>query len=184
MIAKSVPREVRNNPMILVQVVPVVGEYQIRLKLFLQGFEQLLNGLPFIGKASVREIPNHDCGARGRSKEQPGCGKGFPFSLWGRTENNPIEIKPAILLKHAQNRSAAADLDVVAMRAKAEHVTDTAPRAENGELMHAVCRRELAVLRVDRSRCDGSPALGQETPSTLPKEHARTLEDFRAIGGP
>jgi hypothetical protein len=49
--------------------------------------------------------------------------KSFSFSQRIRTENDPIKLKLTVLSNQAQNRPAAADLNVIAMRSETKNST-------------------------------------------------------------
>lgn len=128
MIAKGVPGEIGNHAMILMQVIAIMGKYEIGLKLFSNELEKLLDFLAFVGEKTVPETADDDVGTNRRSKEQTGRGKSLAFAAGITAENNPVEVEFTVLLYQAQNRPAAPDLDVIAMGAEAQDIANPALR--------------------------------------------------------
>ena len=120
-VTKGVPSEVGQNAMVLMTIVTVMSENQIRLDLFLQPFEELLDGLALGREKSVSKILDHHLLLGGAPQESlrtrpcltPTCGDG--------AEDDPSHIQAGLVSKQLQDSASAADFDIIGVRPKTEH---------------------------------------------------------------
>src|SRR5580704_1082126 len=96
-----------------------------------------------------------------------------------------MEFELRIFLNQTENRAAASDFDIVAMRTKTQDSANPVLRnAAKGNLMHAACRRKCARDPARCARC----SLPKEFPrpeesSTLPTARDRKPACLREFGG-
>src|SRR5271166_6396221 len=114
-----VPREVRDQAVVLVPVVAVVGEDQIGAKLPLQGLELILDLTAEKGEEAIAEFLDHDLLLEGAVQKSIGAGPGLAGPLLVGAENDPADDHFVVALEQGQDRPAAANLDVIAVRPQA-----------------------------------------------------------------
>jgi hypothetical protein len=106
---------------ILVEVVPVMREYEVRRYVPLQAFEAFLYRSSVVREEAVGEIMNrHELLARAREKALSSQAR-FLGSKRRRTEHNPMHRQAGVFLHEAKKRSATSDLDVVAVGSQAKY---------------------------------------------------------------
>src|SRR5215212_7264434 len=109
-------------------VVPVVRQHEIRLCL-LQRLERFLD-LRLEGKEPVPKAVDLDARS-GRSLEKQGrTAPCFPRPLARGGEHHPIHFDPPSALQQREDQPAAADLDVVGMRADTQYTQGAAAPCE------------------------------------------------------
>src|SRR6476469_3283586 len=120
-VAPRVPRELASQPVVLVQVVALMSEDQVRRELRLEAVEELLDRAALVRKERIAKIPDDDprCAEAGRE-----VGSALPRLL--RTlavagQDDPQDLGLGISLRQPQDRRAAADLDVVWVGTDREH---------------------------------------------------------------
>src|SRR3989344_5523455 len=120
-IAKAVPREFRDEPMVLMQIVAIVGEDQVRLHSAPQFFEIVLDLLADVREEAVLEVLDDDLARTRARQEKRRALLRFPGALRIGTEDHPVKLQVRVVLNELENGSTAADLDVVAMCAQAQN---------------------------------------------------------------
>ncbi len=131
MISEGVPSEVGKHPMVLVTVVPVMGEYQVRSEIRFQLLEEFLDLGTDEWKEGVAEVAHDDPFVSSPSKKRGSTSIGFLLALRARAEHHPSNVKAGILGKQRKNRATATDLDVIAVRTEAQQPTKgSAARSE------------------------------------------------------
>src|SRR5262249_9278189 len=167
-VTKRIPREIRNHPMILMPVGPVMRENEIRyFDVGLQFFEILLDG-EVIRKKAVAKLPDDDMPSSCTSKKQGGAPLGFWFATARRRENDPRDLNCAMTADQLQNQAAAADFDVVRVRAEAHNSQGTRSGAKQVERVHP------AVEYTERHSTAGqatAPAHSAPTPTPFHTSH-------------
>ena len=121
MIAEGIPGQFRQQTVVLVRIVRLVGEYQVRRNQLLQFFKNSLHFGAVIGHESVGKFLQDetiDMRAAKRLRREL-CLR--PTNANG-AEDDPVKGDGGVLLDEAQNRAAAADLDVVGMRTEAQNL--------------------------------------------------------------
>src|SRR4029077_12959123 len=121
MIAKSVPGQLSNQPVILMRVFPTVREHKIRR----EGLFQILKNCFYVRSdkrhKAVREAPeDNPLAARCINKPRDGllclCGTNVDGA-----EHDPVEDAVLPLRGESQDRSTATDFDVVRMATQAQY---------------------------------------------------------------
>ena len=120
-IAKRVPGQLANDPMILMQIVTVMCQDQVRNKFFLQFLKLRLNSRMKRREKAITVISDRDLLGFGCSEKQARTFYCFPFSCWIGAEDLPIDLTFRILPQQPQDRPATSDFDIVAMGAQAEN---------------------------------------------------------------
>jgi hypothetical protein len=116
-----------------------VRENQVRRET-LELFELVLDFGPDIGKIAVFELPNIHSpygGLTGTFQEQRGRAFGFSNPLGTRSERDPSDLQASILLGQSQDRTAATDLDVIAVSSQAKHPERIVVREVEPDLKHS-----------------------------------------------
>src|SRR6266702_7257421 len=106
--------------MILVQIVPVVCQDQVRNKFFLQFLKLHLNLWLKRREKAVAVVSDRDLLGLGAFKEQARPFYRFPFSYGIRAEHLPRNLPFRVLLQQPQDRPATSDFDVFSMRSQAQ----------------------------------------------------------------
>src|SRR5207237_1829417 len=118
--SERVPRQLAQEPVVLVQVVPVVGEDHVRLDLALELLEGALDVAAVVGEERVRK-PTEAHLDRRAGEQCPGAPLGLASAcLVGAADDDPADLEPAVEPLQAQQGTAAADLEVVGVRAERE----------------------------------------------------------------
>src|SRR5688572_11954327 len=113
--APRVPGEVTDGAVVLVPVIPIVGEDQIRIDVLLELLEELLDVGSLVREKAVPEIRHDDLLLFGALKEKGRAGAGFPLTFpWG-AEHHPRHMQVATRAKQLRDRPAAANFDIVRM---------------------------------------------------------------------
>ena len=118
MIAKSVPRQLAHQTVVLVKIVPAMGEDYIRREDFLELFEAFFDRRTEVGKESISKR-FHNNSFVPCAQEGVGAVLGFFGAPRIGAKHEPVEFNAFRLLKHPQHCATAADLDVVAVRPEA-----------------------------------------------------------------
>jgi hypothetical protein len=119
-LAKSVPGQIGNDPVILMAVVAIMGEDKVRREAIFQVFEIFFNIGGYIGKKAVAELFHPHLLPPHTTKKDLAAAQRFFPALGIRTEHNPVEFDSGLLCHPAQNGAAATDLDVITMRPQAK----------------------------------------------------------------
>ena len=105
--------------MILMAVLPVVGQHQIRRRIAFQPLEDLLDLGTLVRKETVTKMLDADAFATGSLQKHRGAPPGFLFPFRVCRKYHPVDLNLAEALNQAEEQSAAPDLDVVGMRPQA-----------------------------------------------------------------
>ena len=119
-ISERIPGELRNESMILMEIIPKVRKDEIGGKIALQLFKRLLDRWPGIGKEPVTEVLHLDRRFSRPAKEKIGRSLRFPGSFRGTAEDNPTDLEIAVAIQQRQESTTTSDFDVVRMRAEAQ----------------------------------------------------------------
>src|SRR5450432_3466497 len=119
MIAKGVPGELGDHPMVLVQIVAVVAQNEIGILGFLELLEKILDVGAHVRKKTLAKTLHGDPGFTGCGEKIASAGPGFDLALGGGRENDPVNARSRVLGEHAEHGAATTDLDVVAVSAQA-----------------------------------------------------------------
>ena len=91
-VAKRVPGEIREHPVILMTVVPVVREDEIRIGFLLQLLEDRLDVSAFVRKESISKLLGNDSRSTGAFEKQPGASSRFQLARAGGRKDDPIDV--------------------------------------------------------------------------------------------
>src|SRR5512132_589415 len=120
-VAERVPGQLRNRAVVLVQVLPVMREHEVRKYVPLQVLEAFFYRGTLVGKETVGELVNRHAFFASAEEKAPSSQARFLGAQRRRTEHDPVHRQAGVLFQQAKQRSAASDLDVVAMGSQAEH---------------------------------------------------------------
>src|SRR3954468_19420328 len=98
MVAKCVPREIGEHSMILVAIVPIMCENEIRRKRGLQLLEILFNRLAAKREETVSKILNHDLLFGSPFQECAGAQLGLTSTSAACAKNHPENFKFRLIL--------------------------------------------------------------------------------------
>src|SRR4051812_6013571 len=101
----------------------MMRENQIGLRKGFERFECLLDVGVGSGEKAVSESRDSDLIARSTRQEALRARAQLALSLGRATEHDPGDVNRPILGQKREQRSAAADIDVIAMRAEAENMS-------------------------------------------------------------
>src|SRR5262245_25435786 len=152
LVAKRVPGELGDEAVVLVQVAPEVREDQPRPHGLFERLEALLGRRALMRQEAVAmgEDP-HALLARPPEEAARRIEPLAPPPLVG-AEHEPVHLERRVQLEEAQERPAAADLDVVAMRPDAEHAPRRVREALEVERPHRSVRPSIPARAPGRSR--------------------------------
>jgi len=118
-IAKGVPREIGEHAMVLMPVLTVVREHDVRLERF-QRLEKALDRLALKRKEAAAKILHHNAALARLPQERLRARQSLGVAHAFRAEHHPHNLQAGLLLRQLQQRGAAADLDVIRVRTEAE----------------------------------------------------------------
>jgi hypothetical protein len=99
-VAEGVPRQLTEQGVVLVQVVPAVGEDQVGLE-GLQGLEGLLEVGVTRGEIGIGEVQERDLGALDTLRELGGARLGLAGAFAGGGEDRPLHPDSRVFGDHA-----------------------------------------------------------------------------------
>jgi hypothetical protein len=120
-VPEGVPGEITNYPMVLVEIVAVMGENQIGFKMLFQLFKAQFDFFACRGEEAGGKILNDDLLLFRLPQEQPGAFSCFPVAGWISAEDYPKKLKAFAAPNQPQDRSPATDFYVIRMRSQAKH---------------------------------------------------------------
>jgi hypothetical protein len=121
MVSKRVPRQLVDQPVILMQVTTVMSENKIRINDPLYSFELVFDFGSPIGEKTIAMRPDHNIFRPCTAQEKASTTQRFASANSIRAEDNPVDAGRRVSLEQAQNGTAAADLDIVRMRPKTKN---------------------------------------------------------------
>ena len=98
--------------------------------------ENVLHGPAKIGEVPVAEPMHHDVGAAGGGEERLGARTRLALTVALRAEDDPGDLDVGQRPRRGEERRAAADLEVVRVRADGENPTDGLLGAREREAEH------------------------------------------------
>jgi hypothetical protein len=119
-IAPSVPAELVQDAVVLMEVIPRMGEDNVRRQASFQGLEVLLDPSAFKWKKTVTKIEDFDVPRSSAFQEQGGTVSSFALAVSSGAEDHPVKMEVSASSQQLQDGAATADLNVVGMRTKAE----------------------------------------------------------------
>jgi hypothetical protein len=108
--------------MILVTIMTVMREHNVRLERAFQLFEFLLQSGSLKWQETRFELP-HDCLLLGASQQRFGARASFISPPPFRAKDHPVNVQIATFANPFQERTAAANLNIVRVRPKAQNVS-------------------------------------------------------------
>src|ERR1700733_50528 len=135
-VTKSVPGQFRDQPMILMRIPTVVSKNEVRRDRL-----QLLKHFLDFGAGKRHETVVEGLQHRTRSnvvaQEQFGCPLRLGLADSGSAKHHPLELTVGIALRQPKNRAAAANFDIVGMRAEAQNGWSSANPSKQVQTHHA-----------------------------------------------
>src|SRR5512137_1407767 len=107
--------------MILVPVVPAMGEDEIGVERISNWLERLLDPAPLGGKETLAEAADADRAGAGLGEKRFGAGARLAGAPRIGAEDHPMHLDAGLGPEHPQQRAAAADFNIIAVRSEAEH---------------------------------------------------------------
>src|SRR5215211_7903252 len=107
--------------MILVEILSIMGKDHVRGKLLLQLLEVLLDLGANEGKETISEAFDDDTLFSCALQKDVGTTHGFLGTLLIGAEDHPVDGDMLVMLCQPQDRAAAADFDIIAMRPETQH---------------------------------------------------------------
>lgn len=107
--------------MVLMTIIPKMGEDQIGRHARFQRLEEIFNGSPFKGKVTIPELFDEDLYLARIPKENASAAFCFGSSLALRGEHHPPYSEFGPQAGKFPNRGAATDFDVIGMRPEAQN---------------------------------------------------------------
>src|SRR3954451_22339928 len=117
--AEGVPRQLGDQPVILVEVVALVGEDDVGREV-LHRLDAVLHRRPEIGQVAVAELVQDDFRARDALEQVLRAGAGLARPLAARAEHHPPHLERRRAMLELEQRPRAPQLDVVGMAAEGE----------------------------------------------------------------
>src|ERR1035441_8215422 len=145
-IAECIPGQFSYDAVILVQIGTVMAEDQIRVWLLLQSLKHFLDRCILRREKAIAKTVHDHLGAVRTTQEAPGAGAKLALAPRIRAKHDPGDIG-IVAPQQRQSRPAAADIDVIAMRADRndpQPLSTRAPFAEfdgshaQGPLFHTI----------------------------------------------
>jgi hypothetical protein len=124
MVSKRVVGELGEQAVVLMEILTVVREDEVRLRLLPETVEPLLDlGRDVREVAAPKRLDLYACTGAAR-KEGVRRDARLRSAFLVRAEDDPVHVQGRIRLEQPQQRPAAADLDVVAVRPDAQDAVD------------------------------------------------------------
>src|SRR3954467_2612725 len=111
MITKRVPGQLANEQVILMKIVPKMGEDKIGRESFLEALENLFDRRANVREEAVPERLDDDSFVARAIEEGPGAALGFASAVRIRAKNEPVEFDFVGALEQPENRATATDLN-------------------------------------------------------------------------
>src|SRR4029077_8739924 len=124
MIPECVPGKVREDSMVLVPIVSIVREDQVWAKR-LQPLEVLLDALALEREEAAPELFHDDLLPGDARQERSRAHARLSRAPALRAESHPLNVQVVVIADQFQQRSTAANFDVIGMRTKAQNVFDS-----------------------------------------------------------
>lgn len=121
MLAERIPREIRDDAMILVPVGACVGENDVGLELAGQALKRILDCIELCREVTIAEFVQQHGALRCSSEEFARSVLRFARSMPGSAQHHPAELRLRFLSRKLRQRAAAPDLDIIRMRAQAKN---------------------------------------------------------------
>src|SRR5689334_5264687 len=136
-VPEGVPGQLRDQAVVLMRILAVMGEDEIRRDLPLQLLEHRLDLAADVGQKAVREsLQEQKLQAFGTGKQRSGPARLLlPFS--DSAEYHPVELAVGILPGQLENGPPAPDFNVVGMASEAQDLQRPPAGAVQAELDHA-----------------------------------------------
>src|SRR5581483_996837 len=136
-VAKGAPGDLGEQPVILVSVLPVVSEDQVRIGLPFELFEQVLHLVAHERQEAVGKGAENLFAERAGGRKQLGTADRFGAPLILSTENHPMNSRTGMPLSQREQRTSAADFDVVGMGPQAQNLERRPAAPIQAEMDHA-----------------------------------------------
>src|SRR5256885_4489025 len=121
LVSKCVPRQIRNNSMILMAILEGVREDDIRREFSCDAFELIFYDIELRREVAVAKLVQPNCVFSARSQEFVGTKVRLVCARSCRAPHNPQEFRSWTCASQLHNGAATADFDVVRMGAKAKN---------------------------------------------------------------
>jgi hypothetical protein len=132
MVAKGLPGGVADKAVVLMAIEAMMREYEIRGNCPLHFLEMRLHFCKVRRKKPVRQFMDLQAPESRPSNKQPRGRYGFVLAGWDGRQDQPVNPAPTMQSLNCQERPAAADLDIVTVRANAEYLqVPTSWRSQN-----------------------------------------------------
>jgi hypothetical protein len=137
-VSKSIPGKIGKDPVVLVAVIPIMSEYQVRLKLALELLEKFFDFLALEREEAAPKVLDQDLTFARVPQELLGTRPGFLGATTFSAKDYPEAMQTGHFPCHSENRSSAADLDIIGVR----------PEQENALYLIEVCRKHRTLVEV------------------------------------
>ena len=136
-VPEGVPGELAAEPVVLVQVGALVREHQVRRESAFSSSKKSLIRCALVREEAVGEVAHDHLTARRRPRAWPRRSRAPPRRARPRRSARPSGPRDRLLLDQLEERAAAADLDVVGMRADREDAPGGVPagRCDSGSII-------------------------------------------------
>src|SRR5262249_25217792 len=111
-----------DQAVVLMQVLPMVCEDEIRRQLMLQFLEVLLHLHAGVREEAVPELVDDDCLILHIRQKGVGAAPCLVSPIAVRAEHDPGKARPGILLAQSQDRASATDLNVVTVCSETQYI--------------------------------------------------------------
>src|SRR6187399_1052963 len=118
-VPKRIPRQLRHHTVVLMLVVTMVAENQVRFH-GLQRLEEILHLRGFVGKVALPERPDDDLRLTGVRQKVRGAATSLPFAHACCSEYHPVDGRVWMFGKEPEYRSTTTDLDIVTVSTEAQ----------------------------------------------------------------
>lgn len=136
MIAEGVPGQLGQHPMVLVAVMAMVGENDIRGNLQLQRFEPVLDFTHGLREVTIPEIENGYFRRPEGPEQLHRAVARFLFTLIASAEYHPVDVCSRRCFSQTHERSATANFNIVAMGADEQNAGRPGSLQRRNEVHH------------------------------------------------
>ncbi len=136
MMTKGIPRQVRYHSMILMQVVPIVREDQIRAYPLFKTFKETLDLFTPVGKEAFFELFRDNGLLLRVSEKSPCAGQRLTPPLPRRAQYHPRDVAILAGAQETKDRATTTNFDVVGVRPQTQHRQRLVPGTKGVQLEH------------------------------------------------
>jgi hypothetical protein len=150
MSTEGVPSQIGEHTMILMPVIAIMCEDDVRIELGPDLFKSLLDCLTLIREEACPEFLQFDRAFSSLCEELEGASFGLRISRWLGAKDNPSHFERGIFVYQRKDSAAAADFDIVGMSPETKDTFAVVQRQGNQKFSTGLVRAAILMDRMPR----------------------------------